>query len=171
MGTPQRILNNTLIKCFQKIPYQLSSGIRTGIELKGHRIMPGDSMARVEARVRAMVARAGVRVGRLEGGFEPSPVSRVDSWGFAALARSVREVFPDAVVAPYLTVGATDARHLTPVADDVVRFSPLRATSQDLERIHGIDERVATAAHADAIRFYRRLILNSAGEAREAGSR
>jgi carboxypeptidase PM20D1 len=136
-----------------------------------HRILPGDSMAGVEARVRALAAREDVRIRRLEGGFEPSPVSRIDSWGFAALARTVREVFPDAVVAPYLTVGATDARHLAPVAGDVVRFSPLRATSEDLERIHGIDERVAVAAHADAIRFYRRLLLNAAGEARLPGPR
>jgi hypothetical protein len=45
---------------------------------------------------------------------DPSPVSRVDSLGFELLARTIRETNPDAIVAPNLVIGGTDAATSTP---------------------------------------------------------
>jgi carboxypeptidase PM20D1 len=39
----------------------------------------------------------------------------------------------------------------------------VRATSDDLKRFHGTNERLSVDGYADMIRFYRRLIENSAG--------
>ena len=96
---------------------------------------------------------------------EPSPLSPTDSDAFRALRRTVEEVAPDARVAPYLVVVATDARHYGDLSDNVYRFLPLRLAPPDLDRMHGIDERVAVEDYADAVRFYRRLLLNAAGPA------
>ena len=59
-------------------------------------------------------------------------------------------------------VAATDSRHYTDVTDNIFRFSPVRATSEDLKRYHGTNERLSVANYADMIRFYRRLIENTA---------
>ncbi len=53
---------------------------------------------------------------------------------------------------------ATDSRHYAAIADDIYRFLPLRVTAEDLERIHGIDERIAVEDYADLIGFLARLI-------------
>ena len=82
---------------------------------------------------------------------------------YQALNRTIREVFPDVVVAPGLMVGATDSRHYAEIADNIFRFSPVRATSEDLKRFHGTNERLSIEGYADMIRFYRRLIENTAG--------
>ena len=125
------------------------------------RILPGDSTAGVLAHVRAVVADPRVAVEPLRTTLsEPSPESRVDSPGFAAIARTIREVFPAAIVAPSLVLGATDARHYADLGADVYRFLPLRYGPDDLRRLHGIDERLAVADYADAVRFYARLIRN-----------
>ena len=69
---------------------------------------------------------------------------------------------PDAVVAPYLVVVVSDARHYADLSRDVYRFLPLRLAARDLERMHGLDERVAVRGYHDAVRTYRELIRNAA---------
>ena len=65
------------------------------------------------------------------------------------------------MVAPYLAVVATDSRYYRGLTENVYRFQPLRVGQEDLARLHGTNERVSVEGHADGIRFYRQLILNS----------
>jgi len=126
------------------------------------RILPGDSIAGVLAHVREVVDDPRVQVRTAGFGSEPSPVSGTETAGFRAIRRSIRQTFPDAVVAPYLVVGATDARHFHGLSPHVYRFLPVRVTARDLERMHGTDERVAVADYAAAVRFYAQLLRNGA---------
>jgi acetylornithine deacetylase/succinyl-diaminopimelate desuccinylase-like protein len=54
-------------------------------------------------------------------------------------------------------------RELTRARRNVYRFLPLCLTPRDLERMHGIDERIGIRAYDAAIRLYRQLILEAAG--------
>jgi carboxypeptidase PM20D1 len=128
------------------------------------RILPGDSVAGVVAHVRRVVDDTSVHVRAMEGfSSEPSAVSRTDGEPYRLLERSIRQAAPDAVVAPYLVLGGTDARHYHALSQHVYRFIPIRMTSADLDRVHGTDERIAVADYLAAIRFYRQLLLNAAG--------
>jgi carboxypeptidase PM20D1 len=82
---------------------------------------------------------------------EPSRVSRIDSDEFRTLERTIRSTVANAVVAPYLVVVATDARHYADLGDSIFRFLPLRLSSDDLDRMHGIDERVGIRDNEGAI--------------------
>src|ERR1019366_6815863 len=57
----------------------------------------------------------------------------------------------------------TDSRHYAEIADNIFRFSPVRANAEDLKRFHGTNERLSIEGYGDMIRFYRRLIENTAG--------
>jgi carboxypeptidase PM20D1 len=128
------------------------------------RIVPGESVQSVTERVRRTVADERIGIAVHQGfGNDPSPVSPAEADAFRALHRTVRQVFPEVLVAPFLVVGATDSRHYTGLSDHVFRFLPIRAASEDLARVHGTNERIAVDQHADGIRFYRQLILNAAG--------
>jgi carboxypeptidase PM20D1 len=126
------------------------------------RIAPGDSIETVVAHVRRVVDDGRVAL-RPAGRFtvEPSRVSRTDSASFRMLDRTIRSILPDAIVTPYLVVVVTDARHYTELSENVFRFLPLRLTSRDLERMHGIDERVSVRDYETAIRTYRQLVINA----------
>lgn len=130
------------------------------------RLMPGDAVGDVVAHVERVahgtLDDSTVTVRLLEGN-EASAVSAVGSPAWTAVARTVRQLWPDALVAPYLVTGATDARHWHAIADDVYRFLPLPATSDVLERMHGTDERVGVADYARAVAFYGRLLVNMEG--------
>jgi carboxypeptidase PM20D1 len=59
-------------------------------------------------------------------------------------------------------LGGTDARHLRGLSENVYRFGPLQYTKESVPTLHGTDERVRIADHANAVRFYRRLLENTA---------
>jgi carboxypeptidase PM20D1 len=126
------------------------------------RIMPGDTIATVVKHVRRVVddQRVEIRtVGRFSA--EPSAVSSSDSASFRTLERTIRSIVPDAIVAPYLVIVTTDARHYIDVSRNVFRFLPLRLTAQDIERMHGIDERIGVDEYHRAVRMYRQLVVDA----------
>jgi carboxypeptidase PM20D1 len=127
------------------------------------RLIPGDTEASVTEHVRSTVANERISITPFPGNTDPPPVTPASSPSFQMLNRTIREVFPDVLVAPGLMVAATDSRHYIGVTDKIFRFSPVRANSEDLKRFHGTNERLSVEGYADMIRFYRRLIENAAG--------
>ena len=92
----------------------------------------------------------------------PPPITGTASFAYRALNQTIREVFPDVLVAPSLLTAATDSRNYINVTDKVFRFVPVRAKPADLSRFHGTNERLSVDNYADIIRFYRRLLQNVA---------
>lgn len=126
------------------------------------RVLPGDSLASVEAHLRKALGNDAIQIKAYPGNSEPSPVSPTDSAGYLAVQKAVREVFSDAVVAPGLMTAATDSRHFTGLSDSVYRFSPYRVKNEDLARFHGTNERLAISNYAEMIQFYHQLLRNTA---------
>jgi carboxypeptidase PM20D1 len=127
------------------------------------RVLPGDTLASVEAHLRRQLGDDDIQIKRYPGNAEASPVSPTDSAGYRAIAQAVRESFPDALVAPGLMTAATDSRHFSLVSDAVFRFSPYRMKSEDLARFHGNNERLAIANYGEMIGFYHQLLRNTSG--------
>ncbi|TBO31147.1 M20 family peptidase [Aquabacterium lacunae] len=125
------------------------------------RLQPGDRVSDVEAHARRLLANLPVSIERLPNATEASTVSSTQTASFRALSRTLRELHPDVVVAPGLLVGYTDSRHFLEVADSIYRFSPLRATPADLDRLHGTNERIAVRNHVELIQFYERFMQHS----------
>ena len=55
-----------------------------------------------------------------------------------------------------------DSRYSTAWADNVYKFSLVRAKPEDLKRFHGTNERISTDNYVELIQFYHQLISNSA---------
>jgi carboxypeptidase PM20D1 len=123
-----------------------------------YRMLPGDTQADVLRHTREVIQNPAVKVGQTGAASEASPVSATGSASYRLMSSTIREVFPGTVVAPGLMVAATDSRHMQPIADQVYRFSPVRAREEDLPRFHGTNERVSLANYAEMIVFYHRLI-------------
>ena len=127
------------------------------------RLIPGDTQASVSNHVRGTIQNDRVSIKPFPGNTDPPPVTGTASPAFQMFNRTIREVFPDVIVTPGLMVAATDSRHYVGVTDKIFRFSPVRANSDDLKRFRGTNERLSVEGYADMIRFYQRLIENSAG--------
>jgi carboxypeptidase PM20D1 len=126
------------------------------------RVLSGDSMASVIEHVRQTVDDPRVKIELLtELKSEPSFVSDSDSPSFRALVRTIRQVFPEVVVTPGLVLGATDSRHYAALSSNIYRFSPIWVRPEDLDRVHGTDERISVENYEQVVRFYIQLIRNS----------
>jgi carboxypeptidase PM20D1 len=126
------------------------------------RILPGDSIAAVVEHVRRVVDDRRVEIKRVGRFFaEPSAPSSTQSDSYRRLEGTIRKLNPGAIVAPYLVVVVTDARHFGDLSANVFRFLPVRLAPRDLARMHGTDERIAVRDYEAAIRTYRQLFLDA----------
>ncbi|GAA1915033.1 M20 family peptidase [Arthrobacter gandavensis] len=123
------------------------------------RIAPGESIDSVLRRMRRTVRDRKVSLRVVEGS-EPSPVSSTSNAQFAALETAIREVFPDAIPAPYIMLGGTDSRRYTAISDAVYRFAPFRMDKAARASIHADNEKLSLHTFGEGITFYRRLLQN-----------
>ena len=123
------------------------------------RLLPGDSQETVLQHIRKVVddprVEAAIDVADAWG---PSKVSTINTPAYKTLELVIRQVFGDIPAAPYLLMFATDARHYQEVSEQLYHFSPLSMETEDMGRMHGIDERISVDALAGMVKFYARLL-------------
>ena len=131
--------------------------------LVNFRILPGDTRESVIEHVKAVIDDPRVSVKPVDGSMsqDPSSVSDPNSASFKLIERSIRQIFPEAIVAPSLVLGATDSRHYQAIADGVYRFAPQRTRDEDRARLHGTNERISVKNFGEAVRFYAQLVKNT----------
>jgi carboxypeptidase PM20D1 len=125
------------------------------------RLLPGDTVAAVIRRVRETIDDPQIQLKMVGEGRAASPVSSTDNAAFATLHRTIKSVFPQALVAPYVMVGAADARAYASLCPQATyRFMPVLMDQAAIESLHGTNERLRSSAYQDVIRFYAALIRN-----------
>jgi carboxypeptidase PM20D1 len=155
-------------------PTVLSAGAKENVvpatarALVNFRLLPGETIQGVIAHVRAKIEDPEIKLNVVGEPWEAGRIAHTESFGYPRIEQSIRQIYPEVVVAPSLTIGATDSKHYAAIAGDSYRFIPMRLRSEDLKRIHGIDERIAVADYVRLVRFYAALIRNSDGGLRPA---
>jgi carboxypeptidase PM20D1 len=150
-------------------PTMIQGGVKDNVlpisasAMVNFRILPGETTESVQEEVGRILRddRIQVSIPHPEQAQDPAPVSPTDAFGFHILHKTIREVFPETVVAPALMIGMTDSRHYQIVCSDIYRFFPVQIDREDLKGIHGINEHISVANYKRAIQFYRQLIVNS----------
>jgi carboxypeptidase PM20D1 len=117
------------------------------------RLLPGDTTGAVLAHVRTAVDDPAIDVRALGTPRDASPVSPANGRGFPAIARAIRAIYPDVLVAPFLTMAGTDARVYARIAPETFRFLPVYQAGA-LESLHGTNEHVQLDVYEKAIRVY-----------------
>jgi carboxypeptidase PM20D1 len=125
------------------------------------RLLPGDSVEDLTAHLRTHINDDRVEI-RVLGQTSAAPVSPVDTPDFTRLQRAIRAVFPEVLVAPFLTIGATDAREYAAIAPESYRFIPVLQEGS-VALIHGVDEHLRIDVYERAIRAYATIVKELAG--------
>jgi carboxypeptidase PM20D1 len=118
------------------------------------RILPGDSISSVVEHIRATIQNPLIEITVLEDPTEPSPITRHDSKQFRKLSRTIRDIYPTAIVSPALMPAGTDSKHFIPLSKNLFRFSPFCIHKNEGSRIHNTDERIAVSACENMLAFY-----------------
>ena len=93
-------------------------------------------------------------------GKEPSAVSPTDSCEYQILTKSIRQIYGELPVAPYLMTGGTDSCFYEIVTDNIYCISPFEFEGDDLKRIHGTNEKIKIASLEKGIRLMTQFIIN-----------
>ncbi|MEY9854064.1 carboxypeptidase PM20D1 [Leifsonia sp. EB41] len=117
------------------------------------RIAVGSSVAETVAHLRRAIHDPLVRIETIDP-TEPSPVSPTSGPEWEAVAGAIAAVHPDAIVTPYIMLGASDGRHFTAISDAVYRFTPFEMSTEERGTLHARNERIHVATWLRGIRFY-----------------
>ncbi|NJB70086.1 carboxypeptidase PM20D1 [Saonia flava] len=121
------------------------------------RILPGESIESVKKHIEETISDK-IKVEPVGFLTNPSPVSKIDSDAYKTLEKTIRSVFPEALVVPGLVGGGTDARYFYDISDDVYRFYPMRINADNMKGFHGIDEKITKENYKEIIAFTYNLI-------------
>ncbi len=142
-------------------PTMMNAGVRPNVmpaeaeAMINFRLHPRDTSEDILRRARQAVAHLeGVTVEWAEPPREASGISSTTSSSYALIAALSREILPEAPVAPGLVIAGTDSRHYADVAENVYRFQPMLVAQEDLDGIHGNNERLTIDNLDRMIRFY-----------------
>ncbi|MGB5218840.1 MAG: M20 family peptidase [Smithella sp.] len=125
------------------------------------RLLPGDTTVKTLLSVQKIINDPRVKIkmlARMKS--EPSRVADTESKGYQTVQKTIRQIFPQALVAPGLVLAVTDSRHYADLTNNILHFSPIRLRPEDLQRIHGRDERISLEDYRDVVKFYTQLIRN-----------
>ena len=109
-----------------------------------HRIHTADDIDSVLEHDKGNINDNRVQI-NVEYAFNPPKVSPYssDTIPFQIIANSALDVFPDIGIIPGLMVGNTDTIHYIELTDNIYRFSPAFMLPEDIDRFHGINERIS----------------------------
>lgn len=127
------------------------------------RIHERDSIKRVVDHVRAAIDDAQVEIEIMKGSLEPTPVTDVNGPQYEVIRETLEKVVPDVIVAPNLISGGTDSHYYSKLTKSIFRQVPVEVTPENLEAIHGTNERVSLASVLQVANFYRELIKAADG--------
>jgi carboxypeptidase PM20D1 len=125
------------------------------------RLLTGDTVASVTARLRRVIADDRVEI-EVRHASEPSPVSPWKGEPWRRIAAAVGSALdPDIVATPYLQLGASDSRWFTEISDHVYRFTPFHLSRAERDALHAHNESIRVDVWLRGIGFYRDLIAAS----------
>jgi carboxypeptidase PM20D1 len=124
------------------------------------RIIPGETSQRVFERLKEIVKDLGIELVKNENWqvSDPVPDTNLNDEFYKILCETIRSNFPDVVISPYLTIGATDSRHYRGLCQNIYRFSPLIMDKELLETVHGKNERISIESYKKMCEFYAALM-------------
>lgn len=129
------------------------------------RLLPGDTIEDVEKHIKRLAKRVGV-LDELTLQFvntSPAPEeTSADSETYKIIEKTMKEIDPDIVTIPYLVTGATDSREYKEVADEIYRIYPFKITGDELDSMHGINERLRKSSFIFGIEYFIRFIRTQA---------
>ena len=106
------------------------------------RILPGDSVADVIEHVKKICEGYDVNI-EVISQREPSGISPIDVRGFEVIKEKIAQIYPEAIVTSYITIGGTDAYKYQIVSDHIYRLLPLELNQYEQRTIHNENEYIS----------------------------
>jgi acetylornithine deacetylase/succinyl-diaminopimelate desuccinylase-like protein len=126
------------------------------------RVMPGESVQEIKATLTRVLADDQISLTQL-GDVTPSAPSELNESIIGAIEKVSREFWPEAIVVPLMSAGATDGSFLRNAGIPTYGHSGMALEAGDGARIHGKDERVPVKSFYQGNEYLYRLVKMLSG--------
>lgn len=117
------------------------------------RLLPGESIEEVVADLRKLVDDPQIRFEVEPALRQPAPPSSTESDFYRSIEQTTARVFPGAIVAPFMSTGATDSAQLRLRNVQAYGLLPFPLAEEDLLRMHGDNERIPLDSFRQGIAY------------------
>jgi acetylornithine deacetylase/succinyl-diaminopimelate desuccinylase-like protein len=145
-------------------PTMLTAGVRANVipsEARANlnvRLLPGDSIQDVIADLTKVVNDSQIRFEIAPDRGTPSPPSSMDSPLYKTIQSVSGQMFPGAVVMPFMSTGATDSAQLRLHGVQAYGLLPFPLTEDDVMRMHADDERIPLDSFQKGVAYMVRVV-------------
>ena len=87
-----------------------------------------------------------------------------DSAAYKSVESLLNKNFPDVIVVPFLLTAGTDARRLTDVSENILRFAPIDLNKKQFATIHADNEHIGVKNVGECVAFYKDFIKLQKGD-------
>lgn len=127
------------------------------------RSMPGTTKQDIVNHIRNSCKNKNIEINVLNSK-EASKFSPTDSRAYGIIRDVTKSIQPNAIVAPYLVMGGTDAYNYEPICDNIYRYAPFELTTELLRCTHGTNERLPINLMKNALLFFKNYIRRASAE-------
>ena len=121
------------------------------------RILPGESVADVINHAKKLCEGYEVEF-EIESQREPSSISPENARGFELIKEKVAQLYPEAIVSSYITIGGTDAYKYQIVSDNIYRFLPIELNLAEQRSIHNENEHISLENYGKMLWYFKELM-------------
>ncbi|ANF49782.1 peptidase [Chryseobacterium glaciei] len=124
------------------------------------RILPGNTIKDVKQHIAEATKGFDVEVEEVDNTREASAVSPTNTKAFQLIQAGIKEIYPNAIAAPYLTMAATDAYKYQIVSKNVYRFMPIKINNSEQQSIHSTNEYISIENYLKMIHYFEFIMKN-----------
>jgi carboxypeptidase PM20D1 len=122
------------------------------------RILPGETSQDVLAHIRKACEGFEVEIDAPRIPVEPSRLSPPNGRGYDVLCEAIEKLYPGTIITPYLTIGATDCKHMGDLSERIYRFMPVLLNPIEQRSIHNFNEYMSIDNFARMIHYYQHIM-------------
>ena len=72
----------------------------------------------------------------------------------------IKQIYPDVIATPYLTIAATDAYKYQIVSNHIYRFMPVKINDPEKQSIHSTNEYISIENYMKMIHYFEYIMRN-----------
>ena len=124
------------------------------------RLLPGNTVKEVKEHIAKATEGFEVEIEEIDNTREASAVSPTNNKAFQIMEKGIKQIYPDAIVTPYLTIAATDAYKYQIVSKNIYRFTPIKINDAEKQSIHSTNEYISIENYMKMIHYFEYVMKN-----------
>lgn len=124
------------------------------------RLLSGNSVKDVRDHIAKATKGFDVEVEEIDNTKEASAVSPTNVKAYQLIQEGIKQIHPDAIITPYLTIAATDSYKYQIVSNHIYRFMPIKINDAEKQSIHSTNEYISIENYMKMIHYFEYIMRN-----------